>query len=247
MLEQIQIRRAELNSRLLRAKSDEAWQEENIKRLEEEFLQINENISALNDKQTLLEEELNQIRDELSGKDQKLRDTQVLYHQDKSRLDALSNLTERYEGYGGSVKRVMEQKENSPGIIGVVADLIKVDKKYEVAIETALGGSIQNIVTENEETAKEMIAFLKQNKAGRATFLPLTSINGSQNFSQPAALKEKASWDWPMTWSRWTDSIRGWPGIFWGGLWWWIPLITPLPLQGSTGTACASSPWRASF
>ena len=64
MLEQIQIRRAELNSRLLRAKSDEAWQEENIKRLEEEFLQINENISALNDKQTLLEEELNQIRDE---------------------------------------------------------------------------------------------------------------------------------------------------------------------------------------
>lgn len=100
-----------------------------LKRLEEEFLQINENISALNDKQTLLEEELNQIRDELSGKDQKLRDTQVLYHQDKSRLDALSNLTERYEGYGGSVKRVMEQKENSPGIIGVVADLIKVDKK----------------------------------------------------------------------------------------------------------------------
>ena len=190
MLEQIQIRRAELNSRLLRAKSDEAWQEENIKRLEEEFLQINENISALNDKQTLLEEELNQIRDELSGKDQKLRDTQVLYHQDKSRLDALSNLTERYEGYGGSVKRVMEQKENSPGIIGVVADLIKVDKKYEVAIETALGGSIQNIVTENEETAKEMIAFLKQNKAGRATFLPLTSIRNRQEFQRKEVLQE---------------------------------------------------------
>ena len=190
MLEQIQIRRAELNSRLLRAKSDEAQQEDLIRKLEEEFLRINDNISAFNDRQSVLEEELNQIRDELSQKDQKLRDTQVVYHQDKSRLDALSNLTERYEGYGGSVKRVMERKSSNSGIIGVVADLIKVEKKYEVAIETALGGSIQNIVTETEETAKEMIAFLKQNKAGRATFLPLTSIRNRQEFRMKEVLSE---------------------------------------------------------
>ena len=190
MLEQIQIRRAELNSRLLRAKSDEAQQEDLIRKLEEEFLRINDNISAFNDRQSVLEEELNQIRDELSQKDQKLRDTQVVYHQDKSRLDALSNLTERYEGYGGSVKRVMERKSSNSGIIGVVADLIKVEKKYEVAIETALGGSIQNIVTETEETAKEMIAFLKQNKAGRATFLPLTSIRNRQEFRMKEGLAE---------------------------------------------------------
>ncbi len=190
MLEQIQIRRAELNSRLLRAKSDEAQQEDLIRKLEEEFLRINDNISAFNDRQSVLAEELNQIRDELSQKDQKLRDTQVVYHQDKSRLDALSNLTERYEGYGGSVKRVMERKSSNSGIIGVVADLIKVEKKYEVAIETALGGSIQNIVTETEETAKEMIAFLKQNKAGRATFLPLTSIRNRQEFRMKEVLSE---------------------------------------------------------
>ncbi len=190
MLEQIQIRRAELNSRLLRAKSDEAQQEDLIRKLEEEFLRINDNISEFNDRQSVLEEELNQIRDELSQKDQKLRDTQVVYHQDKSRLDALSNLTERYEGYGGSVKRVMERKSSNSGIIGVVADLIKVEKKYEVAIETALGGSIQNIVTETEETAKEMIAFLKQNKAGRATFLPLTSIRNRQEFRMKEVLSE---------------------------------------------------------
>lgn len=190
MLEQIQIRRAELNSRLLRAKSDEAQQEDLIRKLEEEFLRINDNISEFNDRQSVLEEELNQIRDELSQKDQKLRDTQVIYHQDKSRLDALSNLTERYEGYGGSVKRVMERKSSNSGIIGVVADLIKVEKKYEVAIETALGGSIQNIVTETEETAKEMIAFLKQNKAGRATFLPLTSIRNRQEFRMKEVLSE---------------------------------------------------------
>ena len=72
----------------------------------------------------------------------------------------------------------------------MVADLIKVEKKYEVAIETALGGSIQNIVTETEETAKEMIAFLKQNKAGRATFLPLTSIRNRQEFRMKEVLAE---------------------------------------------------------
>ncbi len=62
------------------------------------------------------------------------------------------------------------------GILGVVADLIKVESSYETAIETALGGSIQNIVTDREETAKRMIEFLKRGKYGRATFLPLTAI-----------------------------------------------------------------------
>ena len=59
----------------------------------------------------------------------------------------------------------MELKENKKGIIGVVADIIKVEKKYEVAIETALGGNIQNIVTDTETTAKEIIEYLKKNKS----------------------------------------------------------------------------------
>ena len=70
----------------------------------------------------------------------------------------------------------MEQKVRFPGIVGVVADIIEVGKEYETAIETALGGSIQNIVTEDAGTAKKMIAFLKQNKYGRATFLPIDTI-----------------------------------------------------------------------
>ena len=85
----------------------------------------------------------------------------------------------------------MEQKEIEKGIIGVVADIIQVEAKYETAIETALGGNIQNIVTDNEETAKHMIGFLKQNRLGRATFLPLTSITKPQEFKNPEALKEK--------------------------------------------------------
>ncbi len=191
MLEQANIRKAELNSRLLRAKSDEEKQEETIKLLQEEFEYINEEIRRLNDSQTVIEERLGGMHDELSSKDQKLRDTQVVYHQEKSKMEALVNLTERYEGYGGSVKRVMECKDEEKGIVGVVADIIKVDKKYETAIETALGGNIQNIVTEDEETAKRMIGMLKAHKAGRATFLPLTSIKDPQEFKNTEALKEK--------------------------------------------------------
>ena len=190
-LEQVQIRKAELNSRLLRAKSDEAKQEETITRLQDEFEAVSNEIGSLNEKQTALEERNHEITDELSAKDQKLRDTQVLYHQSKSKLEAISNLTERYDGYGNSIRKVMEQKEHNKGIIGVVADIIKVEEKYETAIETALGGNIQNIVTDDEDTAKKMIAFLKKNKFGRATFLPLTSITKPQEFKTPGVLKEK--------------------------------------------------------
>ncbi len=191
MMEQINIRKAELNSRILRAKSDEAAREENIKSLEETFDRVTEELRLMNEKQAASELELGEIREKLTGKDAKLRETQNLYHQERSKLEALSNLTERYEGYGGSVKKVMEKKDTEKGIIGVVADIIKVDKEYETAIETALGGNIQNIVTNDEETAKKMIQYLKQNRLGRATFLPLTSITNPQEFKNPEALKEK--------------------------------------------------------
>ena len=102
----------------------------------------------------------------------------------------MRNLAERYEGYGGSIRRVMEVRNCVPGIHGVVADLISTTKKYETAIETALGGSIQNIVTDSEETAKRLIDHLKKNRYGRATFLPLTSMERRQSFGQPGALKE---------------------------------------------------------
>ena len=190
MLEQAQIRRAELNSRLLRVKSDEVQQEESIKSLEEAFNTVTQEIASRKETQTVMEAKLNEFRETIAKMDQALRDAQVQYHQDKTRLEAVSNLTERYEGYGGSIRRVMEQKDKNPGIIGVVADIIKVEKKYETAIETALGGSIQNIVTDNEETAKGMISFLKQTKSGRATFLPLNSIKNAQEFRQKEALKE---------------------------------------------------------
>lgn len=191
MLEQIAIRKAELNSRLLRAKSDEATREETIKQLNEQFETITNKLTGMNQNATTMEKDLTAIREDLVNKDNSLREAQEQYHQEKSRYDALSNLTERYDGYGSSVKKVMEQKDTEKGIIGVVADIIKVDPRYETAIETALGGNIQNIVTDDEDTAKRMIGFLKKEKLGRATFLPLTSITDPQEFKNPEALKEK--------------------------------------------------------
>ncbi len=191
MKEQINIRKAELNSKLLAVKSDEVKQDEDIKRLLKLKETIDEEIKSMNETLAKGESDVEKIRETIAQKDKELRETQTLHAQDKSKLEALTNLTERYEGYGGSVKKVMEQKDSHKGIIGVVADIIKVEEKYETAIETALGGNIQNIVTDDENTAKKMINFLKSNKLGRATFLPLTSIVNPQEFKTPEVLKEK--------------------------------------------------------
>lgn len=100
-------------------------------------------------------------------------------------------MAERYDGFGQSIRRVMEQKEKNSGIIGVVADIIKVQKEYEIAVETALGGSIQNIVTEDVQTAKDMIQYLKKNKYGRATFLPLTNVKAKQEIQAEGIMGQK--------------------------------------------------------
>ncbi|MBR3762804.1 MAG: chromosome segregation protein SMC [Lachnospiraceae bacterium] len=190
VVEQTQIRKAEIQSRMLRAKSDEAKQKETIEALEKEFKEISEAIRVMEAEVSEKENGLNEFRKELTACDESYRSTQEQYHREQSRLEALANMTERYEGYGGAVKCVMEQKGREKGIIGVVADILKTDAKYELAIETALGGNIQNIVTDNEDVAKRMIALLKRERAGRATFLPLTSIKNTQEFKSTDCLKE---------------------------------------------------------
>lgn len=191
MLEQITIQKAELSQRLLKIKSEESEQDELLKEYTKELEGISKEIISLNEQTKENEAKVQSIQDDLGKLNQKLNEAQVTYHREKSRLDSLKNITEKYDGYGNSIRRVMERKEAEKGIIGVVADIIKVDKQYELAVETALGGSIQNIVTENEDTAKKMIGYLKSNKYGRATFLPLTSIGNKSFFNQQNALSEK--------------------------------------------------------
>lgn len=191
MLEQIQIRKAELSQKILRLRSEETDQEESLQDLKREYDEVTAEIDSLCDRNDGYETELSDLQEKLNELNRNLDAGQQAYHRESSRLESLKNITERYDGYGNSIRKVMEQKSREPGLLGVVADIIKVEKSYEIAIETALGGSIQNIVTEDEETAKRMIDFLKRNKYGRATFLPLTSIGNKNGFTQNRALTEK--------------------------------------------------------
>ena len=95
-----------------------------------------------------------------------------------ARKKTIEELENNYEGYNHAVKHVM--KSGLPGIHGVVAELIRVPEGYETAMETALGNSLQNIVCDDEDSARRAIVSLKENRAGRMTFLPLTSIRGRE-------------------------------------------------------------------
>ncbi len=191
MLEQIQVRRSELHQRLILAQSEADKQRELSNKYEAELKEISGIIIDFTNEIKSFEAEIETIQTDISKKTEELRATQTSYHREASRLESLKNLTERYDGYGNSIRKVMEKKSEMKGILGVVADIVKVEKKYEIAVETALGGSIQNVVTDNEETAKKMITYLKQNKFGRATFLPLTSVNGVGHKVQKEVLGEK--------------------------------------------------------
>lgn len=191
LLEQINIRKAQLNQKLIEFQSQKDNQDTAIKQLENQLEDINLEIEQVTNTLNSYKDDLSNLRIKNFELTKKLSENQEKYHKSKSNLEALKNITERYEGYGSSIKKVMELKENKKGIIGVVADIIKVDKKYEVAIETALGGNIQNIVTDTETTAKETIEYLKKHKYGRATFLPLSSMSNKTNFNAPDALEEK--------------------------------------------------------
>ncbi|MBR2122375.1 MAG: chromosome segregation protein SMC [Lachnospiraceae bacterium] len=187
---QVKSRKAELTSQLLSIASNESRQDELIVELENRFDAITKELGELKQKESGTDEAIQGMKSKLAMADENLQKATQLYHQQNSRLQALKNMTERYEGFGSSVRRVMEHKESSPGIIGVVADLIRTKSEYETAIEVALGGSIQNIVTTDEKTAEDMIRILKNEKAGRATFLPLTAIRDTVPFNYENALSE---------------------------------------------------------
>ncbi len=104
--------------------------------------------------------------------------TQIKVFENRKKL--LTEMQAEYEGYAYSVKKILKESERNSAInskmVGVLASLIKVPAEYETAIEVALGNAVQNIVTYNENGAKDLISFLKENKYGRATFLPISTM-----------------------------------------------------------------------
>lgn len=190
MLEQVNVRRSEVLQKLIKIKSDESVQEEQLLAEKARLEGIRELLLELSSREKTHEAELTGTEETLRELNQKLNHSRQEYHTGNTKLEALKNMAERYDGYGGSIRRVMEVRNRVQGIHGVVADLVTTTKQYETAIETALGGSIQNIVTDCEQTAKQLIEYLKKNRYGRATFLPLTGIGNKTTFNQESALSE---------------------------------------------------------
>ncbi len=191
MTEQINIRRSENASKLL---GNARLMEESDDVTKELEIRLFEADEALKEKK----ESLAGLLDEIAGQGEKARkivdivnDLRRQQTGIKSRLETFTDMTERYEGYQGTVKKVMEMGGTTKGIIGPVADIIDVDKKYETAVETALGASIQHIVVETEQTAKKIIERLKEEKLGRATFLPLDGIGHRNTSIEESVFSEK--------------------------------------------------------
>lgn len=152
---------------------DEA--QKNLNLTNERLQELNNSLEGLQMRTELREKKVR----ELTQQEQKLQNELELCQSEAAMLSALEK---NMEGYQGSVKAVMREVKRGTlsGIHAPVSQLISVKEKYALAIETALGAQIQNIVTDNENDAKRAIAFLKQSNSGRATFLPLTAIKGKE-------------------------------------------------------------------
>ena len=162
---------------------------DNAQGTQRELKQAQELAQLLTQRMETLENQKAGYRFKLEGRQKKLEQEQAQAEelltqagQLRQKAKLLRDLEDNLEGFAYSVKAVMKQSKNGrlEGIHGTVARLLQVPEEYALAIETALGGSMQHIVVENENAAKSAIRFLKQQNAGRATFLPMTSVKGRE-------------------------------------------------------------------
>ncbi len=153
--------------------------------------EMSQNFYEIEKKRNDISKVLEEMRNEKEQSSEKLKDYDTKintysseYRIKESRYKFLVETEKEKEGYTKSVKLLMEAVERntgmSKGVHGILANLISVDKQYETAIEMTLGGAIQNIVTDSEEEAKKLVNYLRDNKLGRASFLPITSVKGQK-------------------------------------------------------------------
>lgn len=174
--EQIKEQIARMNSEIQHQEVSSLLAEKKQKELEETLT----GIKAQKEKAILLKEQLTEKK--MALEKDKLSIAQNIM-QTERQLKWLHHIKEENEGYFGSVKQVLnvvkQDKQKWRGIIGVVGELLEVPKTYEIAIVTALGGVIQNVVTASENDAKDMISVMKQRGIARVTFLPLDTVRQS--------------------------------------------------------------------
>jgi len=166
------------------------WLRERLSVVENEYETAKTRVEKTRNELDELRSEAHSIKQEIEQGDQaknelseKINGLTHNLNQAASRLQALKELEESYAGYFQGVKEVMKASENGqlPGIIGVVSNLVQVPKNLELAVEVALGGDLQDIITDNVQNAKNAIAFLKRENLGHATFLALDFIDTRLN------------------------------------------------------------------
>ncbi|MBE6007663.1 MAG: chromosome segregation protein SMC [Lachnospiraceae bacterium] len=171
-LEQINAEKEQAESRYEAANVHKEAVKLKLSESDEKIEALNEENKAITEKADAISVKLSKIKADLEAKNRELGEK-------ISRYSVLSEMEKDYEGFYKSVKSILKLRDTRfKGVCGAVGELIKVDKKYETAIETALGAGMQNIVTVDEDEAKNAINYLKANNLGRASFLPLSVIKG---------------------------------------------------------------------
>lgn len=155
------------------AEQDKVKSNDALIKCSEEIQSVSNSVDGYSIKLNSLEEKADKVKIELDEKSFEQQRT-------TSKINMLRELEKNMEGYSGAVKKVIKESEKGSlsGIHGTLSQLISVKSEYAVAIETALGNAVQNIVTDTQQNAKNAVNFLKNSSAGRATFLPLDAVKG---------------------------------------------------------------------
>ncbi|MBR5517357.1 MAG: chromosome segregation protein SMC, partial [Firmicutes bacterium] len=147
-----------------------------LKKAEEDKQSVDEAIEALLKTITANNEKINNLTNKVNQLDKDINHVQLQVGQHQARKRTIEEMENNYEGYNTAVKFIM--RNNLKGIEGVTTDLMEVPSGLEVAIETALGAGLQNVVCQKDQDAKVAVNALKENRAGRLTFLPIESVKG---------------------------------------------------------------------
>ena len=147
-----------------------------LRAAEQSAKQVDEGLEQLKNDAVRTEANLRALTQETQEKAEKAQSLNAKCQGDVSRLKLLEEMSREMEGYSQSVRKALSFAQGDSSVRGVVARLMQVPKDLETAIDMVLGGALQNIVTEDEEAAKRMIDYLRNNRLGRATFLPMTSV-----------------------------------------------------------------------
>lgn len=196
MTEQLKERKNKITEELSKLKAQESERNSILEKAQKEMTRIEKENSLASENIEKNTAQLNKIQNSLTEANSRLKSVNREIQEKNARLKALSELEKSYEGYYTGVKAILNQRDNKnpefKGICGAVGESISCEKKYEMAIETALGSAVQNIIARTEEDVKKAINYLKRNNKGRATFFPMTAIRakslGSEKYN---IIKEK--------------------------------------------------------